>query len=246
MTALSLFPINTIQVLPFLLTGTTLTHALAHPAAPSPAFSPPPPLPLNWTTVLPCATDTPARVLTGVSTHLLAANNTPAACIELCDALAPGDYTYAGVEYANECHCGTGLVSPAPQPAPAAECDMGCTGDPDLSCGGSWRIQIYKSPALPPGSWTLQGCFLDTPASPALAHPAHHAFPSNLDLVGQCIDYCTHAGLPWAGVEDAQDCQCSGSGFASGGGSASTRASATRRARSRRGRGTSIVAGSRG
>ncbi|TFK94927.1 WSC-domain-containing protein [Polyporus arcularius HHB13444] len=182
---------------------------------PALSFSPPP-IPLNWTPVLPCASDTPARVLTNVRTHTLA-NNTPAACIALCDA-SPGAYTYAGVEYADECHCGTGLApSPPPQAAPAAECDMPCMGDADLSCGGPWRIQIYKSPALPPGSWSLQGCFLDTPLQPALAAPTHHSFPTNLDLVSQCIAYCQHAGLPWAGVEDAQDCQCSRSGYATGG-----------------------------
>ena len=77
--------------------------------------------------------------------------------------------------------------------------------------------QIYKSPALPPGGWSLQGCFLDNSTSPAFAPtpPAtHHAFASNLDLVSQCIDYCQHVGLTWAGVENATDCQCSQGGLA--------------------------------
>ncbi len=106
---------------------------------PALSFSPPP-IPLNWTAVLPCASDTPARVLTNVRTHTLA-NNTPAACIALCAAApSPTEYTYAGVEYADECHCGTGLASP--EAAPAAECDMPCAGDADLACGGPWRIQV--------------------------------------------------------------------------------------------------------
>ncbi|RPD81410.1 hypothetical protein L226DRAFT_477970 [Lentinus tigrinus ALCF2SS1-7] len=202
-------------------TATTLLLLGLLLTSPSPARAfDPPPIPLNWTTQYPCAIDTPARVLTGVSTYLLPASNTPAACIALCDA---ADFTYAGVEYADECHCGTGLVSTGVESAPVAECDMGCTGDADLSCGGAWRIQVRiltLSPALPPGGWSLQGCFLDTPSTPAFPPGApttvHHTFPTNLDLVSQCIDFCQHAGMPWAGVEDAQDCQCSAVGYASG------------------------------
>ena len=77
--------------------------------------------------------------------------------------------------------------------------------------------QIYKSPALPGGGWTLQGCFLDTPTAPAFASPVqHHTFPTNLDLVFQCVVRCQRVGLPWAGVENAEDCQCSGAGLGAG------------------------------
>ena len=126
-----------------LLSTTTLFLLLTSHALPALSFDPPS-IPLNWTTQYDCAVDTPTRVLAGVATHQLASNNTPAACIALCDA---GDFTLAGVEYADECHCGTGLVSPAPDSAPASECDMACTGDADLSCGGPWRIQV-RSPRL--------------------------------------------------------------------------------------------------
>ena len=40
-------------------------------------------------------------------------------------------------------------------------------------------------------------------------------FASNEDLISQCTDYCQHVGLPFSGVEDASDCQCS-AGFAAG------------------------------
>lgn len=78
------------------------------------------------------------------------------------------------------------------------------------------HVQIYKSPALPPGAWTAAGCFLDTPTQAAFASPVvHTTFATNLDLVDQCINFCQHVGLPFAGVEDASDCQCS-AGFAAG------------------------------
>ncbi|KAI1791075.1 WSC-domain-containing protein [Ganoderma leucocontextum] len=173
------------------------------------AFNPPT-IPLNWATVYACAVDVPSRVLAHVVTTQYT-DNTPATCIERCDA---ANYMYAGVEYSNECHCGTGLVG-TPTAALPTDCNMACTGDPRLSCGGSWRIQIYKSPALAPGGWALQGCFVDTSSTPAFAAPVHTTFASNLDLIDECINYCTHIGMPFSGVEDASDCQCS-FGYAGG------------------------------
>ncbi|KAI0079478.1 WSC-domain-containing protein [Panus rudis PR-1116 ss-1] len=164
-----------------------------------------PTIPLNWTTISPCTVDTGARIIVNDETFQLS-DNTPASCIELCDS---GDFVIAGVEFGNECHCGSGLkVLPSDQPI--SECNMVCTGDPTLSCGGPSRIQVYKSPALPPGSFTLQGCFIDTPSSPTFGEPImHHLFPSNLDLISQCTQFCQHIGYPFAGVENAHDCQCS-------------------------------------
>ena len=183
-----------------------------------------PELPLNWTTQFACAVDTGSRIIANDVTTV-PTNNTPATCIELCDA---GNFAFAGVEFSNECHCGTGLKS-TPTARLISECNMACSGDENLSCGGSFRIQvrcpsspalrrqraqadrvptrlvtiqIYKSPALPPGSSTLQGCFVDTPTSPAFGDPIiHQAFASNRDLVTQCIDFCAHRGVPFAGVE---------------------------------------------
>ncbi|KAI0291639.1 WSC-domain-containing protein [Multifurca ochricompacta] len=164
-----------------------------------------PVIPLNWTTQYACAVDVPSRVLANVVTTQYT-DNTPGSCVLRCDAAG---FSYAGVEYSNECHCGTGLVG-TPASAPVSDCNMACTGDPNLSCGGSWRIQIYKSPALPPGGWALQGCYLDTTASPAFGSPVvHHTFDTNLDLIDQCVQYCAHIGYPYSGVENATDCQCS-------------------------------------
>ncbi|KAI0371431.1 WSC-domain-containing protein [Pilatotrama ljubarskyi] len=171
----------------------------------------PPNIPLNWSTVYPCAVDFGARVIAGDVT-VQDPSNTPASCIERCDAQ---NFIYAGVEFSNECHCGTGLKQ-TPRSAPTTDCNMPCSGDADQSCGGSFRIQIYKSPALPGGGWALQGCFVDTPASSAFGDPVvHHTFATNLELIDQCIAVCQHIGYPFAGVENGEDCQCS-FGFAPG------------------------------
>ena len=98
----------------------------------------PPSIPLNWTTLSPCAVDNPARILADDVTTVVPDDNTPASCITSCAALGFG---YAGVEFGDECHCGTGLKAPLDD-GPAAVCDMACTGDPTLACGGAWSIQV--------------------------------------------------------------------------------------------------------
>ncbi len=89
-----------------------------------------------------CAEDTPSRVIAGDVTTLHS-DNTPATCIEHCESLG---YTYAGVEYGDECHCGRGLAGGlVPVVAPSLDCDIPCAGNEGMTCGGSWRIQIYNA-----------------------------------------------------------------------------------------------------
>ena len=99
-----------------------------------------PTIPLNWTTLSTCAVDNAARVLADDITTVTE-ENTPAACITSC---AASGFGYAGVEFGDECHCATGLKAPLDEGA-AAVCDMACAGDPNLSCGGVWSIQVSSS-----------------------------------------------------------------------------------------------------
>ncbi|KAI0737847.1 hypothetical protein C8Q80DRAFT_1276257 [Daedaleopsis nitida] len=164
-----------------------------------------PTIPLNWTTIAACAVDNPSRILANDITTQVA-NNTPAACVASCAAQGFG---YAGVEFGNECHCGSGLADVV-QPAPDGACDIACTGDARFACGGSWAIQLYSFPALRPGTWTYQGCVVDTPDAPAFAAPTTmNTFSSHLDLVNQCLQACARLGFTLAGVENAGQCQCS-------------------------------------
>ncbi|OBZ75765.1 putative fungistatic metabolite [Grifola frondosa] len=151
----------------------------------------------------------PSRIIKGDVTTVYS-DNTVDDCITRCDAAG---FNYAGVEYGDECHCGTGYATSSIQAAPDSDCNMSCPGDPEYTCGGSWRIQIYKSPALPPGSWTLEGCAVDNSTSPAFQNPVHANFSSNVDIVEDCMDYCGHWGYGWAGIENGEDCQCSLAGL---------------------------------
>ena len=96
-------------------------------------------LPDGWSLVRYCGVDEANRVIENDNTSILP-NNTPATCIEHCIALG---FDYAGVEYGDECHCGTGYIGGAQ--APTTDCNIPCPGNPSLTCGGSWRIQLYSS-----------------------------------------------------------------------------------------------------
>ena len=103
-------------------------------------------LPNNWVIAVECAIDNPDRVLTNsIVTDTQA--NSPFGCVNSC--IAKG-YQYAGVEYGDECYCGTGYVGGVlPQAANVTDCNMACSGTYNYSCGGSWRMQIFKAPTAP-------------------------------------------------------------------------------------------------
>ena len=100
-------------------------------------------LPDDWSVAIPCAVDNPNRVLADVVVSYLP-NNDPYVCVSEC--IAQG-YAYAGVEYGDECYCGTGYVGGATPPsANISDCDILCAGSYYYYCGGSWRMQIYTAP----------------------------------------------------------------------------------------------------
>ena len=96
-------------------------------------------LPLGWSTAFDCALDDADRVITNTVVEYVQ-SNTPFACATHCNSL---NYPYAGVEYGDECYCGTGLRSGI-QNATAGACNMLCPGSYYDLCGGSWAMQIYQ------------------------------------------------------------------------------------------------------
>ena len=99
-------------------------------------------LPQGWSLAVPCAIDNANRVIkvTGV-TYL--PTTTPASCTAQCAAQG---FTMAGIEYGDECYCATGFQdNTVPPAADPSECNRACAGNPDLLCGGPWRMQIYSS-----------------------------------------------------------------------------------------------------
>ena len=100
-------------------------------------------LPPDWSVAIPCAVDNPNRVLADVTVSY-AQWNTPYECALNCETQ---NYHYAGVEYGDECYCGTGYVGGvAPPAANTSDCDIRCAGSYYYTCGGSWRMEIFTLP----------------------------------------------------------------------------------------------------
>ncbi|RMY20632.1 hypothetical protein D0867_03872 [Hortaea werneckii] len=60
-------------------------------------------------------------------------------CAAFCD-----DVQYFGVEYAQECYCGSQLLNNAIQQDPSS-CSAPCAGDETQNCGGYNRISVYRN-----------------------------------------------------------------------------------------------------
>lgn len=62
-------------------------------------------------------------------------------CIEHCSGKG---YTYAGLQYREECWCGNTI---APGRLGAQKCTMPCGGNPAQYCGGPQRLSLYRKKA---------------------------------------------------------------------------------------------------
>ncbi|KAF4924369.1 WSC domain-containing protein [Colletotrichum fructicola] len=78
------------------------------------------------------------RALSGASFG--SADMTTKACAAFC---AKGNFQYMGVEYAQECWCGS-ATNAGSVPAPLKECDMLCRGNQSEYCGGTSRLDLFK------------------------------------------------------------------------------------------------------
>ena len=127
-------------------------------------------------------------------------------CIEFCDAQG---YSWAGVEFGQECYCGYGL-HPATQTADS-DCDMPCVGSPDQVCGAGGRLNVFSNGSPEPttapsaGDYTSLGCYTDSASSRILTT----TMPlSGLVRVSDCTSACSAAGFPYAGLEFGDECYC--------------------------------------
>lgn len=78
------------------------------------------------------------RLLTGPS-YTNTSGMTVESCVNFCQASTP-TMKYAGLEYAQECFCGSSLPSTA---TTASTCNMLCTGNSKEYCGGSSVLNLY-------------------------------------------------------------------------------------------------------
>ena len=65
---------------------------------------------------------------------------TPTKCIEACDDKG---FLFAGVQFGHECWCGND-APPHDRIVAKEECNVSCSGDSSLKCGGVWRMNVYR------------------------------------------------------------------------------------------------------
>ncbi|KAL1840964.1 hypothetical protein VTJ49DRAFT_7570 [Mycothermus thermophilus] len=174
-------------------TGSALPNPalnLARDAEEAPSYEP-----------LGCFADNEYRVL---PSKIISANDmTAAKCAEHCDG-----YEYFGTQYSSECHCG--MIEP-PVTADDSECNMPCSGDPNETCGGPMKLNVFyfdtacteDQPAVP--GFEYMGCFTDNVPQRVLTG---HVVREGGMTLQKCAQACTAAGYPWFGVEYETECYC--------------------------------------
>ncbi|KAG8809030.1 hypothetical protein FRC19_005484 [Serendipita sp. 401] len=98
---------------------------------------------------------------------------------------------------------------------------MMCAGDNTQTCGGGYRLNVYKTSKTQTGpsalasynNWGYQGCYTDAPGARSL--PVAMAYAGQL-TPQKCIDACQGQGYTYAGLEYSVECYC-GNGIANGG-----------------------------
>lgn len=140
-------------------------------------------------------------------------NMTPHACAHLCR-----DYLLFGLEYGIQCECGDTITPGSAFPVNNERCQMPCSGNESLSCGGHDTLMIYQQlppPPPPPAglfsniSYTSGGCL----AEPTDGERALDGFL----VVDQrmtpafCAEICGMSNFLFFGVEYGNECWCDNS-----------------------------------
>jgi hypothetical protein len=186
-----------------------------------------------------CYTDQPySRTLAYTAT--ITGDLTVEKCLSACSAAG---YPYSGVEYGDECHCGSSFDNGGgPASDGSAGCSFTCAGNSSEICGGSQRLSLYEyinadgtvsstAPAASTSSsstaagtpapvtsglasgWSYSGCYVDQTNGRILSNQQ----PDSSTLTPQsCISACSAAGYSVAGVEYADQCFC-GNAIVNGG-----------------------------
>ncbi|KAF9450512.1 glycoside hydrolase family 71 protein [Macrolepiota fuliginosa MF-IS2] len=149
------------------------------------------------------------RALTGTS------YSRPDMTPETCQGLCAG-YSFAGVEYGQECYCGNSLTNNGASGIPVStdRCSQPCAGDSSKTCGGEWTLSVYMTsnttsspPPNIPSEWNVLGCYADS-ASRILKG----AMISQIGMTtAMCTGECSSRGYAYAATEYGVECYCGNS-----------------------------------
>ncbi|WWC73158.1 uncharacterized protein I206_107124 [Kwoniella pini CBS 10737] len=182
-------------------------------ASPTPSL---PTVPSGWAIAsTPCIADgKTGRALLGSFTIDYA--NTVESCLAKCDA---GGYPIAGLEYGNQCFCGSYLSNGASLQT-TATCAVACPGNSLETCGGYYALSLYistklngaalssdllgQSAVLPSGWSTAAKCMPDVNGR-ALSD---YSWATDAMTVPLCLNKCASMGYQYGAVEYGRECYC--------------------------------------
>jgi len=136
---------------------------------------------------------------------------TPEKCVSSC---REEGFPYAGVQYGSYCFCGNrygkyGQIN-------EKKCNMPCSGDSDLDCGGSWANRVFSvsgaagAPEKPlvesvkGGKGRYLGCFKDE----SRRDLKEKEWSDGKMTPEKCISYCREEGFQYAGAQYGSYCFC--------------------------------------
>ncbi|ADV23630.1 glucan endo-1,3-alpha-glucosidase agn1 [Cryptococcus gattii Ru294] len=128
---------------------------------------------------------------------------TPSACVAYCSGLG---YSYAGLEYYDECYCGNSIDSTKLDVD--TRCQFACKGDSSQACGGVTRLGVYYKGGSTSTSATYVGCYKDNGDNRTLNGSKKI---SNTMTPSVCTSYCSGLGYAYAGLEYYDECYCGNS-----------------------------------
>ncbi|KAL0943413.1 uncharacterized protein CTRU02_201299 [Colletotrichum truncatum] len=150
------------------------------------------------------ADNIPQRVLSGKVTK------SAAMTLEMCAAACGGSgYTWFGVEFGSECYCGTQLDA-ASSLASERECSMKCSGSGSQNCGGSNRLNVYRtdisgtaSSKESIGGFHYQSCWTDKVDDRSLKAVDYRTDDMTVE---KCAKRCE--AYAYFGLEYSRECFC--------------------------------------
>ncbi|PVG02883.1 WSC-domain-containing protein [Serendipita vermifera] len=135
---------------------------------------------------------------------------TPTVCADSC---FKSGYPYAGVEYGNECYCGSAVFV---KDLPIDGCRQACSGDASVACGApgqlglysiddwSWIVAPRPLPTSSDGKWQSVGCYIDDLTR---NYTPINFFDGEIS-VDLCTSACDSSGFTRAALEYGNGCFC--------------------------------------
>ncbi|WVQ95055.1 hypothetical protein IAU59_002147 [Kwoniella sp. CBS 9459] len=144
-----------------------------------------------------CVTDGSARALPAINITRTAM--TVDMCTNYCQTQG---YTYAGLESGNMCFCDNSLKNGLGTSADSWTCATPCVGDSGQTCGGHWKMSLYRAKSASGSDQSYQGCFSGAKILNSVGIVTNTITPAT------CTNYCTLKGYGYAGTTQGNNCWC--------------------------------------